>query len=92
VLQFHQNGKALLPNIVVALDQAELPTGSVTVTCRGRTSAEADRIGAAVIKVLLAPSMPISNHWVRTQDTIGYDSSSKAFKRVISIRPKLDSK
>ena len=91
VLQIDQNTKTLLPNIVVTLDGPERSPGRVIVTCRARTSAEAERVGAAVMKALSAHPTPTSKRWVRTQDKIGYDSSSKTFRRVIAVKAGLTS-
>jgi hypothetical protein len=86
VLQVGEKTKTSLPNIVVAVDGLDTSLG-VLVTCRARTSAEADRVGAAVMKALSARSLPNSKRWVRTQDKIGYDSATKTFRRIISVKP-----
>lgn len=92
VLRLDQNTRTLLPNIVVTADEPETPTGQIIVTCRARTSAEAESVGAAVMKALSAHSVPTSKRWISTQDKIGYDSSSNTFRRVIAVKPKLASK
>lgn len=74
-----------LPNIVVV--EAEGGSGhQVVLTCRATTSNQADRIGAAVKSALVAKDRNSKGaHWVAIQDRSGYDSSAKAFRRVISL-------
>jgi hypothetical protein len=80
-----------LPNIVVSTATQPLrppaPDNRVIVTCRAETSAEADKVGAAVVKALLARSPSARHRWVKIQDRSGYDSTSKSFRRVISVQP-----
>jgi hypothetical protein len=80
-----------LPYIIVA----EAPSGDrqdrhqVVLTCRAKTSVEARQIGAAV-KTALSSRQPIADghRWVAVQDRSSYDSSARAFRRVISLAPR----
>jgi hypothetical protein len=91
----HLNRDAL-PNIVVstATRPARPPASGneVIVTCRAETSAEADRVGAAVVKALSGQrSSSERRRWVKIQDRSGYDSTSKSFRRTISVQSQTDS-
>jgi len=78
-----------LPDIVISQNPTrkdEQNSTSIVLTCRAKTSVEADHIGSAV-RNALRMSLTSRRAWV-VQDRSGYDSSSRAFRRVISVQAK----
>jgi hypothetical protein len=82
---------AELPDIVVTgvTDPQKHGVAKIVLTCRAKTSSEADKVGAAV-KTALKSRILVAHggRWVTVQDRSGYDSSAKAFRRVILVEPK----
>jgi len=89
VLQTGHVKKASLPNIVISSEIDPKYEGVTIFTCRAATSAEADKVGAAVVQVITARrSNSSSIGWVKVQDRSGYDAQTKSFRRVIAVAPK----
>jgi hypothetical protein len=93
VIQGGQSGPAILPDIVVnpVLGTRPSRVREVRITCRAKTSSEADVIGAAVVTAL-SDAFLRDTAWAKISDRSGYDHASRAFRRVIAIEPKRSSK
>jgi hypothetical protein len=84
----------VLPDIVVDAVEGEYvahaPARQIRITCRAKTPSEADKVGNAVVTALSNARLT-SEHikLVTLADRSGYDSTSGAFRRVISVAVRL---
>lgn len=81
-----------LPEILVTAldgDERSLISARVRLTCKAKTSSEAVALGAAVKTIFAGDSFPLDGaRWVAVEDRSGYDSASKAYRRVIAVERK----